>query len=192
VTTPTRRAVRSARHLISGRVFAQAARGAYVLVLARSLEAASYGALAFAQVSYLVYLPFVALGTREVARRYGLAAGAAASGVVAWLTASSGVLLVRDVEVMLWAVAAGMAIWVAVLAARLQADWNVRALQLVVAPLMVIGTGWAGYVVLERFHRVAASASLATAAILLPAGVTRTSPADVRPIGVAQRLTGES
>jgi hypothetical protein len=125
-------------------------------------------------------------------RRFGLAAGAAACGLAAWLVASFPALAGHGEAALLWAVLTGLAVWTAVLAAVLLPEWGVRARPALVAPLVVIGIGWAGYTVLEPLHLGAAWAALAIAAAVLAGRFARASGITLRPLAVAGRLTGES
>ena len=125
-------------------------------------------------------------------RRFGLAAGAAACGLAAWLVASLAALAGHREAALLGAVLVGLAVWTAVLTAVLLPEWGVRARPVIVAPLVVIGMGWAGYTALEPLHRGAAWAALATAAAMLAGRLARGSGTGVRALAVAERLTGES
>lgn len=60
------RVFRNARYIVGGRLFSQLTRFLYVLLLTRSLSAVEYGQFAHAQAFYLVSLPLIAMGTREV------------------------------------------------------------------------------------------------------------------------------
>jgi O-antigen/teichoic acid export membrane protein len=114
-------------------------------------------------------------------RRFGLAAGAAACGLAAWLVASFAALAGYGEAALLWAVLTGLAVWTTVLAAILLPQWGVRARPAVVAPLVVIGIGWAGYTALEPLHMGAAWAALAAAAAVLAGRLARASGIDLRP-----------
>jgi O-antigen/teichoic acid export membrane protein len=125
-------------------------------------------------------------------RRFGLASGAAACGLAAWLVASFGALAVHTEPALLGAVLVGLAVWTAVLGAVLLPEWGLRARPVIVVPLVVIGMGWAGYTALEPFHDGAAWAALATAGAVLAGRLARGSGTHVRALAVAGRLTGES
>ena len=63
---------RNAGHLLGARATTQAVRFVYVVALARGLGPELYGLLAYTQSWYLLFLPLVALGTREtLARDFG-------------------------------------------------------------------------------------------------------------------------
>jgi O-antigen/teichoic acid export membrane protein len=151
-------------------------------------ELLSVALLAIPLAAVAATLSQAALATQ----RFGLAAGAATGGLAMWLVASVPAVLGHSEMALLWGVLGGLTVWTALLAARLLPEWGVRPQPAIVTPLVLIGIGWSGYMLLAPFHAGAAWAVLATAAAALAGRLARTSGMDARPIAVTDRLTGES